>query len=105
MDEFFEANRELWDSRIETHKNSETYNVKGFLKGRNSLDPIEIEEVGDVTGKSLSRLKLRNLPLTAQVHQLPSHSLPGDRTRGTGYNGKTCPVLPVCCVPSSVMSP
>ncbi|MHA2423342.1 MAG: class I SAM-dependent methyltransferase [Candidatus Thorarchaeota archaeon] len=57
MDEFFEANKELWDSRVEAHKKSETYNVKGFLEGENSLDPIDIEEVGDVTGKSLLHLQ------------------------------------------------
>lgn len=57
MNGFFDANRELWDSRVEEHKKSDSYNVKGFLKGNLTLDPIDIEEVGDVRGKSLLHLQ------------------------------------------------
>lgn len=57
MNEFFEANKELWDAKVDIHKDSEFYNVKGFIEGKDTLDPIEIEEVGDVTGKSLLHLQ------------------------------------------------
>ncbi len=57
MDEFFKANKELWDARVEIHKESEFYNVKGFLQGEDTLDPLEIEEVGDVSEKSLLHLQ------------------------------------------------
>ncbi|MFW9920768.1 MAG: class I SAM-dependent methyltransferase [Candidatus Thorarchaeota archaeon] len=57
MDEFFDANRDLWDAKVDIHKDSEFYNVRGFLEGEDALDPMEIEEVGDVKGKSLLHLQ------------------------------------------------
>ncbi len=56
MDEYIKANKEMWDDRVDVHKNSEFYDVKGFLKGKQTLDPIEIDEVGDVDGKTLLHL-------------------------------------------------
>ncbi|MFW9799973.1 MAG: class I SAM-dependent methyltransferase [Candidatus Thorarchaeota archaeon] len=56
MDEFMEANREMWDDRVDVHKKSEFYDVKGFLQGKQTLDPIELEEVGNVDGKTLLHL-------------------------------------------------
>ena len=55
-DKFIKANKELWENRTEAHLKSEFYDVPGFLKGRETLDPIDIEEVGDVRGKSLLHL-------------------------------------------------
>jgi SAM-dependent methyltransferase len=57
MDEFFKANKELWDAKVAVHRNSDFYDVKGFLEGTDTLDPIEIEEVGDVTRKALLHLQ------------------------------------------------
>ncbi|MFX0207111.1 MAG: class I SAM-dependent methyltransferase [Candidatus Hodarchaeota archaeon] len=56
MDEYIKANKELWETWTEIHKTSELYNVEGFLKGDETLDPIEIKELGDVKGKSLLHL-------------------------------------------------
>ena len=33
MDEFFNANKDLWDTKVDAHKDSEFYNLEGFLKG------------------------------------------------------------------------
>ncbi len=57
MDDFSKANRELWDAKVAVHKDSEFYDVKGFLEGKDTLDPIEVEEVGDVAGKALLHLQ------------------------------------------------
>ncbi|NHJ13274.1 MAG: class I SAM-dependent methyltransferase [Candidatus Thorarchaeota archaeon] len=57
MDEFIKANREMWEDRVDVHKGSKFYDVEGFLKGRQTLDPIELKEVGDVAGKSLLHLQ------------------------------------------------
>ncbi|HEY95729.1 MAG TPA: class I SAM-dependent methyltransferase [Dehalococcoidia bacterium] len=51
-----ESNREMWNEWAELHVNSEFYNVESFKKGRSSLYPIAVEEVGDVGGKSLLHL-------------------------------------------------
>ena len=56
MDEFIKANRDLWEARVDIHKNSKFYDVEGFLKGKQTLHSIELEEIGDVSGKSLLHL-------------------------------------------------
>ena len=57
MDEYLKANRELWDELTPIHVRSEFYDVEGFKSGRCALSPIELEEVGDVSGKSLLHLQ------------------------------------------------
>jgi SAM-dependent methyltransferase len=56
-DQYFEANKELWNQRTAVHKDSSFYDVAGFKAGANSLTPIELNEVGDVKGKSLLHLQ------------------------------------------------
>ncbi len=56
MDEYIKANKKLWEEWTEIHKTAELYNVKGFLQGDETLDPIEIKELGDVNEKSLLHL-------------------------------------------------
>ena len=51
------TNRELWDGWTELHEGSEFYGLEGFRAGASSLNPLELEEVGDVAGKSLLHLQ------------------------------------------------
>jgi SAM-dependent methyltransferase len=50
-----EANRAWWDERAPIHSESEFYDVAGFLADPDAthLRPFEIDEVGDVAGKTL----------------------------------------------------
>jgi SAM-dependent methyltransferase len=57
VDEYFEANRKLWDARTDVHVKSDFYDVEGFKRGRCTVKPFEIEEVGDVSGKRLLHLQ------------------------------------------------
>jgi SAM-dependent methyltransferase len=57
MDRLREANEALWDAWAAAHYVSEFYDVEGFKSGRNSLRPIELGLLGDVTGKSLLHLQ------------------------------------------------
>ncbi len=50
------ANRNLWDKLARIHHKSEFYDVEGFLKGNQTLDPIELEELPDLSGKKLLHL-------------------------------------------------
>ena len=50
-------NRAAWDLRTRVHVDSASYGVESFKQGRNSLRPIELEELGDVTGRSLLHLQ------------------------------------------------
>jgi SAM-dependent methyltransferase len=56
-DQYFEANKVLWNQRTAVHKDSSFYDVAGFKAGVNTLTPIELNEVGDVKGKSLLHLQ------------------------------------------------
>ena len=57
MDEYMKNNQEMWDDWAPLHAQSEFYDVEGFKKGRCTLYPIELEEMGDVSGKSLLHLQ------------------------------------------------
>jgi len=57
MREEVKANRKLWDELTPIHLRSELYDLGGFKVGRCSLLPLEVEEVGDVAGRSLLHLQ------------------------------------------------
>ena len=58
MDEYLQANRQLWDSWTRINLKSSLYDVEGFAAGRGrGLDPIARAGPGDVQGKSLLHLQ------------------------------------------------
>lgn len=57
LNNYFEANKNLWNKRVAIHKDSDLYDVEEFKNGKLSLKPIEIEELVDVKGKSLLHLQ------------------------------------------------
>lgn len=57
MSDYAAANRSLWNAWAALHKDSPFYDLEGFKAGASSLRPIEIDELGDVTGKSLLHLQ------------------------------------------------
>jgi SAM-dependent methyltransferase len=57
MDEYLRKNLEMWNDRVPLHATSKLYNVEGFKKGGYTIKSIELEEVGDVAGKSLLHLQ------------------------------------------------
>ncbi len=57
MDEYLQANQKLWNEWTAEHENSPFYDVEGFKAGRERLKSIELEEVGDVHGKSMLHLQ------------------------------------------------
>lgn len=54
---YVETNRDLWNLWTKMHEQSDFYDLDGFKAGKTSLAPIEIDEIGDVTGKSLLHLQ------------------------------------------------
>lgn len=56
-DNYLEINRQSWDSRTETHLKSEFYDLDSFLKGKNSLNDIELNLLGEVKGKTILHLQ------------------------------------------------
>ncbi|MBK9465518.1 MAG: class I SAM-dependent methyltransferase [Chitinophagaceae bacterium] len=54
---YFDANKQLWNQRTAVHKDSSFYNLAGFKAGENVLTPIELNELGDVKGKTMLHLQ------------------------------------------------
>jgi len=57
MKEEFEVNRKRWNELVDINAKSTIYNLEGFLNGETSLKPIEIEELGDIHGKTMLHLQ------------------------------------------------
>ncbi len=57
MNEYIETNRRHWDEVVPIHVASEFYDVAGFLRDPDRLKPVELEELGDVRGKTLLHLQ------------------------------------------------
>ena len=57
MDERTELNRTWWDEAALAHVKSRYYDVEGFKAGHISLNSIERDALGDVSGKSLLHLQ------------------------------------------------
>jgi len=54
---YFETNRQLWNERTKAHVDSKFYDNESFLEGRNTLGEIELNSLGDVSGKSIIHLQ------------------------------------------------
>lgn len=58
MEDYFKTNEKLWDQKTAVHKDAEFYDLKGFKKGKTSLQEIELDALSDqVKGKSLLHLQ------------------------------------------------
>ena len=57
MDEYRKSNQELWNAWTHINANSEFYDLEAFKHGKQSLNDLELEEMGDVSGKSLLHLQ------------------------------------------------
>jgi len=55
--DYLNTNRNSWNVWAEANFDSDFYDVPGFLAGRNSLNAIELELLGDVSGKSILHLQ------------------------------------------------
>jgi SAM-dependent methyltransferase len=57
MDKYLKQNKAHWDEVTPVHEKSRSYDIPGFKAGKCSLKSLELEEVGDVKGKSLLHLQ------------------------------------------------
>jgi len=57
IDKFYETNLKRWNELVDINIKSKMYDLEGFMSGQTSLLPIELEELGDVKGKSLLHLQ------------------------------------------------
>ena len=52
-----DSNREHWDEATDLHARGDAYGIEDFKAGRCQLHRLEVEELGDVTGKTLLHLQ------------------------------------------------
>jgi len=57
IDDYLEENRRHWDELVPIHLRSSYYDVDSFKAGKSKLKPVELEELGDVRGKTLLHLQ------------------------------------------------
>ena len=57
MEEYLKVNKESWNKRTEVHVKSGFYDQASFEKGRSSLNKIELDLLGDITGKDILHLQ------------------------------------------------
>ncbi len=55
--DYIAKNKTSWNDKTDHHYNSAFYDVDGFLKGKNSLNEIELKLLGDVSGKTILHLQ------------------------------------------------
>lgn len=70
---YIEINRNSWNNRTETHLKSEFYDVEGFMKGKSSLNEIELKLLGDIQGKSILHLQCHFGQDTISLSRLGAH--------------------------------
>jgi len=56
-DKYFEINLKRWNELVDINAKSKAYDLEGFKSGKTSLLSIELDELGDVRGKSLLHLQ------------------------------------------------
>lgn len=54
---YFDANKNLWNNKTDVHVTSDFYDNESFLKGRNSLNPFELEYLGNVEDKKILHIQ------------------------------------------------
>ena len=54
---YIKINKQSWNKRTVSHLKSDFYDVEGFLKGKSSLNEIELNLLGDIKGKSILHLQ------------------------------------------------
>jgi SAM-dependent methyltransferase len=57
MDNYMKTNLDLWNEWTPIHEKSKSYDLEGFKSGKSTLKSTELEELGDVTRKSLLHLQ------------------------------------------------
>ncbi|MBS7564741.1 class I SAM-dependent methyltransferase [Mucilaginibacter sp. Bleaf8] len=79
---YIEINRQSWNNKTDAHLKSEFYDHNNFLKGKTSLNNIELDLLGDVTGKEILHLQCHFGQDTISLSRL------GAETTGVDFSDK-----------------
>lgn len=70
---FFQKNKAAWNERTHLHLASEFYDMPAFLAGKNALQSIELELLGDVQDKSILHLQCHFGQDTLSLARMGAH--------------------------------
>lgn len=56
-DKAFAVNKATWNQKVAIHAASEFYDLEGFKQGKTSLNPYELQGLGDVAGQTMLHLQ------------------------------------------------
>ncbi|SET06589.1 class I SAM-dependent methyltransferase [Hymenobacter actinosclerus] len=71
--DYLELNRRLWNAKTAFHLRSDFYDVAGFTAGKTSLNPPELELLGDVAGQRILHLQCHFGLDTLSLARLGAH--------------------------------
>ncbi|MFC2147039.1 class I SAM-dependent methyltransferase [Bacteroidota bacterium] len=71
--DYLKINKASWNSKTDTHMESEFYNMKGFLVGETSLKNIELNLLGDINGLRILHLQCHFGQDTLSLGRLGAH--------------------------------
>jgi 2-polyprenyl-3-methyl-5-hydroxy-6-metoxy-1,4-benzoquinol methylase len=54
---YIEINKQTWNNKVPIHLDSDFYNMKNFLKGKNTLPQIDVELLGNIKRKNVLHLQ------------------------------------------------
>jgi len=57
VQEYFEINKKLWNTKVGVHLGTELYDMEAFMAGANSIDEVSLELLGDIKGKDVLHLQ------------------------------------------------
>lgn len=100
---YIEINKASWNKRTEVHFDSDFYDNESFIKGKNSLNSIELDLLGNIEGKSVLHLQCHFGQDTISLARLGANVVGVDLSdkaiekanelnRGEGTNSKF-----ICC--------
>lgn len=55
--DYISINKQTWNNKVDVHIASDFYDMDGFLKGKSTLNDIELELLGNVKGKNILHLQ------------------------------------------------
>lgn len=79
---YIEANRALWDAKTKHHFGSDFYRTDEFIKGKSTLNDIELSLLGDVSGKAILHLQCHFGQDTLSLARL------GAKVTGVDFSGE-----------------
>lgn len=55
--DYININKQTWNDKTDVHIASDFYDMEGFLSGRSTLNEIELQLLGDISGKKILHLQ------------------------------------------------